>query len=334
MRKKQVGVLLTRQSVSGALAGLALASAYLILDPQAIAWRILTAAAIVFAACAIGILSAVRNREALRARDILDLRGELSASQDHIMESDTFRSLGAYLEIAGHQMSDPLRRVLSGAEEFAAQPSLSDDSRASAGALHEKARELESTLRHVADYRLTKPGRAPFSVNTLLQHALLLCRYRAGEKRIHIEEDYAIVPPVFGPAERIEGALLSVLINAIEAMPFESGTIRVETFLDQDRVVARITDSGIGIRPEHMGRVFDPFFTTKPEKNGGLGLWAARQMLDIIGADIRIESAPFKGTTVTMIFQQAAPLRPGREGTEHPPELPRNTAEDKDRQFA
>jgi len=334
MRKKQVGIVLTRRSVTGALAGMALASAYLVLDPPAFGWRILIAATIALTGYAIGLLAAVRRREALRAREILDLREELRASQDHIMESATFRSLGAYLEIAGHQMTDPLRGVVSGAEEFAAEPSLSDTGRASAGALHEKARELENTLHHVAGYRLTRPGRAPFSVNTLLQQALLLCRHRAGEKRIRIEEEYAIVPPVFGPAERIEGALLNVLINAIEAMPFEGGTIRVETFLDQDRVVAKVTDMGIGIRPEHVDRVFDPFFTTKPEQNGGLGLWAARQMLDIIGADICIESAPFKGTTATISFQQAAPLRPGREGTENPPELPRNTAEDEGRRIA
>ncbi len=334
MGKKQVGIVLTRRSVSGALAGLALASAYLVLDPRAFGWRILIAAVIVFAAYAIGIFSAVHRRETLRVREILDLREELRASQDHIMESATFRSLGAYLEIAGHQMTDPLRGVVSGAEKFAAETSLSDDNRAEAGALHEKARELENTLHHVASYRLTKPGRAPFSVNTLLQQALLLCRYRAGEKRIRIEEEYAIVPPVFGPAERIEGALLNVLINAIEAMPFEGGTIRVESFLDQDRVMVTVTDMGIGIRPEHVDRVFDPFFTTKPEKNGGLGLWAARQMLDIIGADIRIESAPFKGTKATVSFQRAAPLRPGREGTENPPELPRNTADDEGRQIA
>jgi len=43
-----------------------------------------------------------------------------------------------------------------------------------------------------------------------------------------------------------------------------------------------------------------------------------------------VDSAPFKGTEVTLVFRQAAPIRAGREGTTHPPELPRNTADDRE----
>ena len=52
----------------------------------------------------------------------------------------------------------------------------------------------------------------------------------------------------------------------------------------------------------------------------GLGLWAARQMLDIVGADVTVNSTPLQGTEVTLNFPQAAPLRPGREGELHPDE--------------
>jgi signal transduction histidine kinase len=109
----------------------------------------------------------------------------------------------------------------------------------------------------------------------------------------------------------------------------------VETAHEGDRVVARVRDTGIGIKPEHLPRIFEPFFTTKPEKSGiGLGLWNTRQMFDLIGADVQVRSTPHQGTEVTILFPQAAPLRPGREGTAHPPEIGRNTANEVDRRIA
>src|SRR5258706_6186966 len=134
-----------------------------------------------------------------------------------------------------------------------------------------------------------------------------------------------------GPATRIHQEIVNFIVNAVGAMPFGGGTIVVTTSHENERVVARVRDTGIGIRPEHLPRIFEPFFTTKPEKkSAGLGLWAARQMLDIIGADMAVTSTPFKGTEVTLVFRQAAPIRAGREGTTHPPELPRNTADDRE----
>jgi signal transduction histidine kinase len=324
-----------RAGLIGTLLGVVLGAGYLFLDPRGLVVRLLVGVSIAVAGFGLGALVAGRRREALKSERILALQEELRASQDHIMESATFRSLGTYLEIVAHRMKRPLREVVDAVQALSSDAADSDVLSSKVEGLRDGTRDLQDTLHHLAEYSLTRPGRAPFSVNILLQHAIALCRYRASEKRIRIEEHYAVIPPVFGPAERIEGAILNVLINAIEAMPFEGGTMIVETLHERDRVVARVRDTGLGVKPEHLGKIFDPFFTTKPEKNGvGLGLWATRQALDIIGADVSITSAPFKGTEVSLSFEQAAPLRPGREGTTHPPELPRNTADETGRQIA
>jgi len=284
---------------------------------------------------AIGVLLAYRRSELEDARRIIDLQEELRFSQDHIMANETFRSLGAYLEIAAHQMKEPLQAVSSGVASLAAEGGLPEAARPQVAALRTNLEHLNETLRHLAGYGLNKPGRAPFSVNVLLHEAILLCRRRAAEKTITFEERYGVVPPVMGSALRVHQAIFNIIVNAVEAMPFSGGTIVVETAHENDRVIARVCDSGIGIRPEHLPHIFEPFFTTKPEKRGvGLGLWAARQMLDIVGADISVKSTPLQGTEVRLNFPQAAPLRPGREGEIHPPELPRNTAEERGRRIA
>ena len=314
--------------------GGALAAGWLFLG-QRIAFQAPAAAGIAIACYLVGVVLAYRDQEGADLEYILRLREELRLSQDHIMETASFESLGAYLEIAAHQIREPLQAVQAGVDSLATEASLAGQARAALEGLRQKVGTLQGSLRHLAAYTLTRPGRAPFSVNHLLRDAIRLCRHRAEEKKIVFAERYAVIPPVFGPAGRVEQALLSVVINAIEAMPFGGGTILVETAHENDRVAARVRDGGIGIKPECLPHIFEPFFTTKPEKSGvGLGLWAARQTFDLIGADVSVRSAPFQGTEVTILFPQAAPLRPGREGTNHPPELQRNTAGESDRRIA
>ena len=316
----------------GAVAGMAMAViAWVLPGPWDGALRSAAGPALALAAYPLGVLAACRRRTIDDARLILEMREELRLSQDHIMAGETYRSLGAYLEIASHQMKEPLQAVVGAAGSIDSRDGLPEDLRKQVEALKAGTDGLAGTLRHLAGYALARPGRAPFSVNVLLHEAILLCGRRAAEKKIVIEERYGAVPPVMGPAARIHQAIFNIIVNAVEAMPFGGGTIVVATAHENERVIARICDSGIGIRPEHLPRIFEPFFTTKPEKkSAGLGLWAARQMLDIIGADITVKSAPFQGTEVTLVFRQAAPVRPGREGTVHPPELPRNTADDRE----
>ncbi|HXH27565.1 MAG TPA: HAMP domain-containing sensor histidine kinase, partial [Candidatus Polarisedimenticolia bacterium] len=229
----------------------------------------------------------------------------------------------------------PLQELTSAVQALAAEPGLSEEARGRIEALRRCCETLGADLRHLTGYALTPPSRAPFSVNTLLREAIHLCRHRAEEKKIRFEERYGTVPPVFGPAGRVQQALQNIVINAVEAMPFDGGSIRAETAAEDDRVTIRIRDTGVGIRPEHLRHVFEPFFTTKPEHSGvGLGLWTSQQMLGLIGGEIRVASRPHEGTEVTVTLPQAAPLRPGRTGVDHPPELSRNTAEERGREIA
>ncbi len=310
-------------------------SAWVLSPASTLPLRLAASAAIAGACYAAGVLLSYRRGEIQNARRLIDLQEELRFSQDHIMANETFRSLGAYLEIAAHQMKEPLQAVASGIAGLASDGGLPDEARARVAALKVSMDRLNETLRHLAGYALSKPGRAPFSVNVLLHEAVLLCRRRAAEKQITFEERYGVVPPVMGSATRVHQAIFNIVVNAVESMPYSGGAIVVETTHENDRVIARVRDAGIGIRPDHLPHIFEPFFTTKPEKKGvGLGLWAARQMLDIVGADIAVKSTPHVGTEVTLSFPQAAPLRPGRDGEVHPPELPRNTADEGDRRIA
>ena len=120
--------------------------------------------------------------------------------------------------------------------------------------------------------------------------------------------------PTLIDQNQMESALLNLCINARDAMP-QGGLITIETEnrrLDAAAAKARdmapgeyvaiaVADTGTGMAPEVAARAFDPFFTTKPLGQGtGLGLSMIYGFIRQSGGQVRIRSAPGRGTTVCL----------------------------------
>ncbi|GAB2883376.1 hypothetical protein GCM10027046_09870 [Uliginosibacterium flavum] len=125
--------------------------------------------------------------------------------------------------------------------------------------------------------------------------------------RCELLRDYGEIPHVFCLASEINQVLMSVLLNAAQAIG-ERGTISISTHREQDNAIIEITDTGCGIVPEAMPHIFDPFFTTKTIGAGtGLGLSVAYGTIQRHGGNIEIDSSPGKGSTVRI----SLPIKPG-----------------------
>jgi signal transduction histidine kinase len=104
--------------------------------------------------------------------------------------------------------------------------------------------------------------------------------------------------------ERITQAITNLLMNAISYTP--SGgfiTVRLAAKTESENgttyAVLSITDSGIGIARENLDHVFEPFFRIKNDdevKGTGLGLSIAKQIINLHGGQIRVESEPGQGS--------------------------------------
>lgn len=114
------------------------------------------------------------------------------------------------------------------------------------------------------------------------------------------------LPLVACQISRINQALLNVLHNAGQALASGSGTLTVSSACVDERIVLCVRDDGAGMAPEVMARAFEPFFTTRDVGKGtGLGLTVARDVVRSHGGDIALESAPGKGTSVTITLPLA-----------------------------
>jgi CheY-like chemotaxis protein/anti-sigma regulatory factor (Ser/Thr protein kinase) len=114
------------------------------------------------------------------------------------------------------------------------------------------------------------------------------------------------LPGIMGAEGEIRDALTNLLFNAVDAMP-EGGTLTLRTQSirsapDVQLVSVVVSDDGIGMDEETRRRCLEPFFTTKGERGTGLGLAMVYGMVQRHSAEFAIDSAPGRGTSVTLTF--------------------------------
>ena len=101
---------------------------------------------------------------------------------------------------------------------------------------------------------------------------------------------------------RIEQIYVNLVINAVEAIGDDDGTItlRAGSSADGRRALCEVRDTGPGIAPDRVEEIFVPFFTTKGDRGGtGLGLPVAREIVESYGGALRATSEVGKGTAFT-----------------------------------
>jgi signal transduction histidine kinase len=185
----------------------------------------------------------------------------------------------------------------------------------------------DALTRRMLDFARTgNDGGHPASVadpaDTVAGMCELLSRTTGPDLRLRCRVEPAWLPErVRGSRAELEAAVMNLVANARDAMK-DGGEIFV--LVESERVVAphpaglkpglyarvSVIDTGEGMPPEVLARAGEPFFTTKPRGKGtGLGLSAVRGFAETAGGAMRVESAPGRGTTVTLWLPDAAATR-------------------------
>jgi len=107
---------------------------------------------------------------------------------------------------------------------------------------------------------------------------------------------------IYAQRERLQQVFINIILNALDAMP-GGGQLTIQTRQQEARAIIKITDTGLGIKPEHLPRIFDPFFTTKGIGKGtGLGLSISFAIVKEHEGQILVDSQVGQGTTFTIIL--------------------------------
>lgn len=138
-------------------------------------------------------------------------------------------------------------------------------------------------------------------LDACLTEMATLLRYATGP-HVRVRLQVGLVPRVRIGRIGLQNVLLNLAINARDAMP-AGGILTISAILadgpSTSEVEIVVADTGNGMSSDTLERAFEPYFSTKPA-GSGMGLVGARQFIEAAGGRIWIESAPGRGTAVTL----------------------------------
>ena len=100
---------------------------------------------------------------------------------------------------------------------------------------------------------------------------------------------------------KLDAVFINIIVNAIQAISEEGGTIEIKISLDSNYAIVDIIDSGVGIPEEFKDKIFEPLFTTK-QQGTGLGLASCKNIIEQHNGTISVKNNP---TTFTIKFPQS-----------------------------
>ena len=208
---------------------------------------------------------------------------------------------------ASHELRTPLAVVLASADLLRSDPSISspflkqvvEDVRDEVKKMTKLVGDLLTVARSDAKANQLKPVR--MDLISAAQQTVRIMRPFAEKKDIVIAEELPSRAEIYADEQKIRQLILILVDNAVKYTP-EHGNISIRIQEEKGSVELSVSDTGIGIAPEHIERIFDRFYRVDKARSrrmggNGLGLAIAREIAEAHGGHITAESEVGKGTT-------------------------------------
>ena len=104
-----------------------------------------------------------------------------------------------------------------------------------------------------------------------------------------------------GDPHKFHQVLINIFKNSIEAMP-DGGLLTIHTSEENNTVHITITDTGYGMKPEHVARLGEPYFSLKGQKGTGLGMMVVFRIVESMSGTVSITSKVDEGTSISLSF--------------------------------
>jgi signal transduction histidine kinase len=236
-------------------------------------------------------------------RDVT-LRQQLEAQVRH---QEKMASLGLLAGGIAHDLGNPLASLSSELELLEGEDDIAR-MRESLDVLRRHVARISRTLREMVEFaRRRRDQVADVSIAAAVDDSARLVRHDPRWRKIElVREIPADLPAIRMVEDHLVMVLVNLMINAADAMP-EGGKLTVSARAVDGAVALSVRDTGMGMTEDVLEKAMTPLFTTKGDRRGsGLGLSVCRSVIKEMGGDIRLESAPGKGTRVVIALPQAA----------------------------
>jgi len=249
--------------------------------------------------------------EALRHRHA----AEIAALKREILEARKAATLGELLGTTTHEFNNALTTILNYAKIGLRHKDAATRDKALERILSAGTRAARIASSVLGMSRSRSHRFEPIDLVVLVEDVLVLLEREMTKYRVQVEREFEAVPRVSANPGQLQQVLLNLLVNARQAMP-QGGRLIIRVGHDRalGTVDLTVRDTGCGMAPEVMRRMFDSGFSTKqgPDETGkggtGLGLTACREIVEGHRGRIRVESAPGRGTAITIRLPLLQPV--------------------------
>jgi signal transduction histidine kinase len=234
-------------------------------------------------------------------------RAEAKARQTEI-EQERLKTLNTFVTAASHEFRTPLTIIKTSA--YLVGRATDEHKRAEkVGVIEEQVSRLNRIIDDLLMLaQINNPAQVVFGsvqMNEEAQAAVMEMGPALQAAGLQLQTAFTPeLPAIRGHAQYLHEALLALLHNAVRYTP-SGGTVTVRTQQQDSQVVVSIQDSGIGIDAEHLPHIFNPFYRVDQARSTagmGTGLSVVRQVMQLHGGAITVESVLEQGTSFHMRF--------------------------------
>jgi PAS domain S-box-containing protein len=234
--------------------------------------------------------------------------GRVAIVRDITKEKELEEWQARFISSASHELRTPMTNFTTRLYLMRNQPEKAEEH---LEVLEYIANRMKRLIEDLLDVSRFQQGTIPVErqdviLQSLVTEVVRVQQPEAERKRISLHMDFCATPRhVYADPTRILQAVTNLVTNAILYTP-EGGTITVQLLAENEVSSAwaliRVRDTGAGIAPEHLPKVFQPFYRATRGGNGGtgLGLTITREIVELHGGTITVESEVGKGSTFTL----------------------------------
>ncbi len=259
------------------------------------------------------ILTARSQRLANRNKKLLEQKNEeIKKKNQEIANLGKSRS-NWFVNVA-HELKVPLTLIKGPVEQLRHGQNFDEESQEKLSIASRNIQHLEKLIGEIMDISRLEDGdlslrRESYDIVKLLTSIYEYFTPLAERKEIDFQIDNQLLRPVHLKidVDRVKKALDNLVSNAIK-FTHEKGKVIIEIEDKGDELIVRIIDDGIGISPNDLTYVFDRYFQANPEANKegtGVGLSITKEVIELHGGEVQVESEMNVGTTFTVRFPES-----------------------------
>ncbi|HEX6591284.1 MAG TPA: 7TM-DISM domain-containing protein [Moraxellaceae bacterium] len=237
---------------------------------------------------------------------------EAKSREDALLAQAQSQAKSQFLAMMSHEIRTPMNGVL-GMAELLKTTGLNHEQNRIVSTMESSGNALLEVINDVLDHAKIEAGRmelelAPLDLDSLLDDCLDLFRARIYKQQLTLLCSIAVDVPteVVGDALRLRQVITNLLSNAVKFTAHGGIEVRLSAVAGNDglQLYIAVKDTGIGVAAEQREHIFDSFVqadisTSRQYGGTGLGLSISRELCQLMGGDMSLESEPGRGSTFT-----------------------------------